>query len=191
MLGLFVLIVAGVAYRFWPRVEGLWQTARATLVSNKEVSLTGILYAKENPSAIVDGKVVREGDVVDGVKVVKIEKDMVEFERSGTRWSQRMVPLKEGAGSCLPTLLQVGSPTCPPCKRMAPILDELKAKYAKKFQVRYIDLGKNRSAGMKYGVRAIPTQIFYDTKGKEVFRHVGFYSKKDILGTWKTLGFEP
>ncbi|MHC4193703.1 MAG: thioredoxin domain-containing protein [Planctomycetota bacterium] len=191
VLGLVIIIVAGVAYRFWPKVEGLWQTARATMVSNKDVSLTGILYAKENPSAIVNGKVVREGDVVGGVIVLKIGKDMVEFERSGTQWSQGVITSEKGAGSGLPTLLQIGSPTCPPCKRMTPILDELRTKYAKKFQVRYIDLGKNKSAGMKYGLRAIPTQIFYDTKGREVFRHVGFYSEKDILTTWKTLGVKP
>ncbi|MHC4259589.1 MAG: thioredoxin family protein [Planctomycetota bacterium] len=165
--------------------------AGAAVVSNKEVSLTGILYARENPSAIVNGKVVREGEVVGSVRVLKIDKDMVEFERSGTQWSQRMVPSEESVGSGLPTLLQLGSPTCPPCRRMTPILDELRAKYAKKFQVRYIDLGKNKSAGMKYGVRAIPTQIFYDTSGREVFRHVGFYSKKDILATWKTVGVKP
>jgi len=47
---------------------------------------------------------------------------------------------------------------------------------------------QDRAAGAKYGVRAIPTQIFFDSKGREVFRHVGFYSKRDILTTWKKIG---
>ena len=40
----------------------------------------------------------------------------------------------------------------------------------------------------KYGVKMIPTQIFFDASGKELFRHEGFMSKEDILGKWKELG---
>ncbi len=138
--------------------------------------------------AIVDGKIVGEGDVVGGAKVFKIHKDNVEFEMSDKRWVQRLPFLEEEASSSLPVLLQVGSYKCPPCKRMEPILDKLRSKYAGNFQVRSVDVRKDKTAGTKYGVRATPTQIFYDSKGREVFRHVGFYSKKDILATWKKLG---
>ncbi len=69
-----------------------------------------------------------------------------------------------------------------------PILNELRDEYAGKFQIRHINVWKYRAAGAKYGVRAIPTQIFFDNKGREVFRHVGFYRKKDILATWKKIG---
>jgi thioredoxin 1 len=34
----------------------------------------------------------------------------------------------------------------------------------------------------------IPTQIFYNAEGKELFRHVGFFGKEDILAKWKELG---
>ena len=37
----------------------------------------------------------------------------------------------------------------------------------------------------------IPTQIFFDAESKELFRHVGFYGKEDILGKWKELGVDP
>ena len=188
LLSLAVVIVGGIAYRFCPNGESLWQTAKAAMALNKDASLTGILYTDDNPLAIVGGKIVGEGDVVGGVKVIKIHNDNVEFERSGKRWVQRMSVLEEGASSGLPVLLQVGSYKCPPCKRMEPILDKLRSKYAGKFQVRSVDMRKDRTAGMKYGVRATPTQIFYDSKGREVYRHVGFCSKKDILATWKKLG---
>lgn len=188
LLSLAVVIVVGIAYRFWPNVESLWQTAKAAVAPNEDAPLTGILYTQDKPLALVGGKIVGEGDVVGGVKVLKIHNDNVEFERSGKRWVQRMPVVEEDASSGLPVLLQVGSHKCPPCKRMEPILDKLRSKYAGKFQVRSIDVRKDRTAGMKYGVRATPTQIFYDSKGREVFRHVGFCSKKDILATWKKLG---
>jgi thioredoxin 1 len=94
----------------------------------------------------------------------------------------------KGVSTAPLVLLQLGSKKCPPCKQMMPILDELRAEYSKKFQIRYIDVWQDTAAGAKYGVNKIPTQIFYDRKGNEVFRHVGFYSKKDILGTWIKLG---
>jgi thioredoxin 1 len=34
----------------------------------------------------------------------------------------------------------------------------------------------------------IPTQIFYDAAGRELFRHEGFFGKDDILAKWKELG---
>ena len=188
LLSLAVVIVGGIAYRFWPKGESLWQTAKAAVALNEDVPLTGILYTQDKPLALVGGKIVGEGDVVGGAKVLKIHNDNVEFERSGKRWVQHLSFLEEAASSGLPVLLQVGSHKCPPCKRMEPILDKLRTKYAGKFQVRSIDVWKDKTAGMKYGVRATPTQIFYDSKGREVFRHVGFCSKKDILATWKELG---
>jgi hypothetical protein len=87
LLGAAVLVVAGIVYLFWPNVKGFRQTAKAALASNADVSLTAILYAEDNPLAMVDGKIVREGDMIGGVKVVKILKNGVEFETSDTRCS--------------------------------------------------------------------------------------------------------
>lgn len=188
LLGVAVVILSSIAYFFWPAIKGLPAMTRAAVVLNNDVSLTGIFYTENNPAAVVDGKIVHEEDVIDGVRVLKIHKHKVEFERSGRRWSQSMPAAEEGISSGLPVLLELGSHGCPPCRRMMPMLNELKAEYAGKFQIRYIDVWKDASAGSKYGVRKIPTQIFYDRNGNEVFRHVGFYSKRDILATWKRLG---
>jgi thioredoxin 1 len=35
---------------------------------------------------------------------------------------------------------------------------------------------------------SIPTQIFFDASGRELYRHQGFMSKTDILATWQRLG---
>ncbi|MBI4328098.1 MAG: thioredoxin family protein [Chloroflexi bacterium] len=90
----------------------------------------------------------------------------------------------------LPKLLDLGAGKCIPCKLMAPILEELKKEYAGKMEVEFIDVWQNPSAGEKYRVEMIPTQIFYDAAGKELFRHVGFFGKEDILGKWKELGVD-
>jgi thioredoxin 1 len=71
---------------------------------------------------------------------------------------------------------------------MAPILEELRKEYAGILQVDSIDVWKNPDAAKRYDIRIIPTQIFYDATGRELFRHVGFLSKKDILAKWRELG---
>lgn len=88
----------------------------------------------------------------------------------------------------LPRLLELGSDKCIPCKMMAPLLEELKSEYAGRLRVEFVDVLKNPERGQEYGVRIIPTQIFFDASGKELFRHQGFFPKDDILAKWKELG---
>jgi thioredoxin 1 len=90
----------------------------------------------------------------------------------------------------LPKLLDLGAGKCIPCRMMAPILEELKKEYAGKMNVEFIDVWVNPDAAKPYGIEVIPTQIFYDADGKELFRHVGFFAKEDILAKWKALGVD-
>ena len=90
----------------------------------------------------------------------------------------------------LPQLVDLGSTTCIPCKMMAPILDELKAQYAGRMDVRFVDAGANPDAAKPFGIKLIPTQVFLDASGKELWRHEGFISKDDILAKWKELGVD-
>jgi len=92
------------------------------------------------------------------------------------------------AGEVLPRLVDLGAGKCIPCKMMAPILEELRKACADTFAVEFIDVWENPKAGEKYGIRVIPTQIFYDASGKELFRHEGFFGKEDILAKWKEYG---
>jgi thiol-disulfide isomerase/thioredoxin len=88
----------------------------------------------------------------------------------------------------LPRLLDLGSTTCVPCKLMAPILDEMKETFAGELTVEFIDVRTDKDAAKQYGIQVIPTQIFFDASGSEVFRHQGFFSREDILAKWKELG---
>jgi hypothetical protein len=57
--------------------------------------LTGVLYSADKPSAIVDRKIVHEGDTIHGVTVVKIHKDKAGFEKNGRKWEQKVQQMPE------------------------------------------------------------------------------------------------
>jgi thioredoxin 1 len=90
----------------------------------------------------------------------------------------------------LPRLVDLGADKCIPCKMMAPILEELKSQYQGKLEVVFIDVWEKPDEAKKYKINIIPTQIFYDAGGKELFRHEGFFSKEDILAKWNELGID-
>ena len=89
------------------------------------------------------------------------------------------------------TMIDLGAKKCIPCKMMAPILEKIEKKYEGRAAIVFIDVWENRDQAGRFGVRAIPTQIFYDTSGKETSRHVGFMSEADILETLSQLGVKP
>jgi len=86
-----------------------------------------------------------------------------------------VVPVKDTV-----TMVDLGAKSCIPCKMMAPILEELKDEYQGRAEVIFIDVWEDRSQGPRFGIRSIPTQIFYDKQGKEAYRHVGFMGKEQI-----------
>ena len=88
----------------------------------------------------------------------------------------------------LPRLLELGSVNCIPCKMMQPILEELRKEYPGKLKVDFVDVWKKPEVAKKYKIMVIPTQIFFDKSGKEIFRHHGYYPKEEILKRFKELG---
>lgn len=104
--------------------------------------------------------------------------------------------LQEGAAveaaseNPLPRLLDLGAGKCASCKAMTKVLDEMEVTFAGQLNVEFIDVWENEGATEQYGIRMIPTQIFFDAKGDELFRHEGFYSQADMLAKWAELGFE-
>lgn len=90
----------------------------------------------------------------------------------------------------IPRMIDLGSTMCIPCKEMEPILEELQIEYKDRLLIEFIDVTKNQDKSRKYGVSVIPTQIFFDEEGKEFFRHIGFFSKEEILKTFTDHGLE-
>jgi len=88
----------------------------------------------------------------------------------------------------LVTFIELGADRCIPCKAMQPIMKEIAETYADRVQVVFYDVWKDPEPGRKYGVQLIPTQVFVDQKGKEIFRHVGLFPKEEILELLKKHG---
>jgi thioredoxin 1 len=86
------------------------------------------------------------------------------------------------------TMVDLGSRSCIPCKMMAPILEKLEKEYEGQAAIVFIDVWKDRSQAGRFGIRAIPTQIFFDKTGKEVYRHVGFMDENAIVKQLEKMG---
>lgn len=96
--------------------------------------------------------------------------------------------VRQTLSSGKPTVIDLGARTCIPCKKMAPVLESMAAEYRGRASVLFIDVHENTAAAEKFKIRMIPTQIFFDAKGNEVKRHVGFMEKADIVKELKTAG---
>jgi thioredoxin 1 len=89
-------------------------------------------------------------------------------------------PVDRARESGKPSLVDFGSTGCVPCDMLAPILETLRKKYEGKVNVIFIHVGQEPILSGRYGIQAIPVQIFFDKTGKEVFRHVGFFPQEQI-----------
>lgn len=104
---------------------------------------------------------------------------------AGAAGPEPVVPVKG-----MVTLVDLGATSCIPCKMMAPILEKLEKVYQGKAAIVFIDVWKNKEAVDRFKISAIPTQIFFNEKGKEVYRHMGFMNEKDIVAVLKKLGVQ-
>jgi thioredoxin 1 len=88
------------------------------------------------------------------------------------------------------TMIDLGATECIPCKMMAPIMEKMEKQYAEKAAIVFIDVWKHKEQARRFGIRAIPTQLFFNENGKEVLRHVGFMSEKAIVNQLREMGVE-
>jgi thioredoxin 1 len=86
------------------------------------------------------------------------------------------------------TFIELGADQCIPCKAMQPVMREIADEYKGTIQVVFYDVWKKPEPAKKYGIRLIPTQVFINKDGNEIFRHVGFFSKKDIIAMLEEKG---
>jgi thioredoxin 1 len=90
----------------------------------------------------------------------------------------------------LPTLVVLGTPSCPPCIRMKPVLEKLASRFSGRAAVVPINVAIHNDQMIRFGVKAIPVEIFFNADGREVYRQLGFMSEREILDQLKKLGVE-
>jgi len=93
-------------------------------------------------------------------------------------------------GKALPQVLDFGRGVCTMCKMMKPVLDELAKEYDGRAIIKIIDIDEQEELTDQHKIELIPTQVFLDAEGKEVFRHTGFMPKEDIVAKLKEMGVE-
>ena len=91
-------------------------------------------------------------------------------------------------GRALPKLVDLGTTTCAPCKAMLVVIDELERGYHDELAVEFVNVQQQPESAEPYHVRVIPTQVFLDQSGRELFRHTGFWSTQQIVTKWGYLG---
>lgn len=90
----------------------------------------------------------------------------------------------------VPRMVDLGAGRCIPCRKMAPILAELRTEYAGRAEIVFIDVWEHPELAEGYSFQVIPTQIFYDRGGREVWRHEGFLDRPDIVAQLRRMGVE-
>jgi thioredoxin 1 len=76
--------------------------------------------------------------------------------------------------------VELGSVNCIPCKKMQPVMKNIETKYKGLVKVTFHDVWKDTKKSEEYGIDLIPTQVFKDANGKEIFRHQGFFAEEEI-----------
>ncbi len=91
------------------------------------------------------------------------------------------------------TFVELGSVNCIPCKQMQPVMKSIESRYGSQVKVIFYDVWKpeQKQYAQKYGIQLIPTQVFLDVNGKEIFRHEGFYPEKEIDQLLVKKGLKP
>ncbi|MBM4285193.1 MAG: hypothetical protein FJ128_08080 [Deltaproteobacteria bacterium] len=86
-----------------------------------------------------------------------------------------------------PAVLEFGAGYCVSCIEMEKVMAELKVSHGDKVEFRMLYVNKEKELFQQYKIMLIPTQVFLDAAGNEVFRHVGALSKDDVLNKLKEL----
>ena len=149
-----------------------------TIVTITEVSDTTVKIDANHPLA---GQ-----NLTFDIELVEIGASQSDTTESGLT----SMSLEQALENGLPTIAELGSSTCIPCKQMKPLLEELATEYEGKLNVVIVEIYEHRELAQQYGIMAIPTQIVFDSNGKEITRHMGFWPREEIIAQLEKMGID-
>jgi thioredoxin 1 len=176
---------------------------RWTILATVVLAVAGILVVKSNicnPDPAVNATAqVKSGTICDTVKTAQsgccangdsscCEGDNLTCATEAEMAADNASVAVTTKPAVLPRFLELGSVGCKACQDMAPIVEEIKRDFAGRLTVEFFDVRKDPAPAEKYGIKLIPTQIFIDGAGQEIFRHEGFLPKEEILPVLAKLG---
>jgi len=120
----------------------------------------------------------------------KIEIDQIRLQKIAAKppESNTEEEFKSALASGKPVLVDFGANSCVPCRQLRPILKDVRNEYSRKAELLVIDVYKYQTLAKEYKIMLIPTLVFFDSKGKEVFRHMGVLDKEKIVAKLKEIG---
>jgi len=94
-----------------------------------------------------------------------------------------------GLSRPLPTLLEFDRKLCPYCHKAEIIIQGVRSSYPGQFTVRKLYIDEQGPLFRQYRVAIVPTQVFLDPAGREVFRHQGVFPREQLVQKLKELKF--
>lgn len=145
-------------------------------------------------------QIIREGKQQEEVRQfigelrskAKIEVDQIRLQKIAAKPPESNTDddFKKALTSGNPVLVDFGANSCIPCRQLRPILKEIGKEYSGKTEILVIDVYKYQNLAREYKIQLIPTLVFFDAKGKEVFRQLGALNKEKIVAKLKEIGME-
>jgi|WetSurMetagenome_2_1015567.scaffolds.fasta_scaffold96107_3 thioredoxin 1 len=89
-------------------------------------------------------------------------------------------PVDKARSSGKPSVIQFDTATSPPGEMTRPFLESLQKKYPETLNVVFVNLGAEQILGARYGIREVPTQVFFDKSGKEISRNAGMFNEEEL-----------
>ena len=78
-----------------------------------------------------------------------------------------------------PAIIDLYATWCPPCKKLAPILEQVQKEYGEKIQIYKVDVDKEKAISQLFNVKSIPVMVFIPRDGKP-FTVVGLRPQNQI-----------
>jgi thiol-disulfide isomerase/thioredoxin len=115
-------------------------------------------------------------DQVEKRAQIQVSRDWFEQQSRLTRDN----PVDQARLSGKPSLVQFAVASSVMGEMMTPLLEALQQKHAGALNVVFVNVGDEQILGARYGIRSVPTQLFFDKAGKEVSRNQGVIDEEDL-----------